>query len=99
MKPTAAVVDFTGSRRSSTHQSTRMPMSRAVEVMNCHMPTAAAREYAFGIEPALDEREIVHVLGQARPRASWRGSSARSGCPPRAARRCARAREPLNTRT
>ena len=65
MNRTAAVVDFTGSRRSSTHQSTRSPMSRAVEVMNCHIPTAAAREYAFGIEPALDEREIVHVFGQS----------------------------------
>ena len=51
MNRTAAPVDFTGSRRSSTHQSTRIPMSRAVDVMNCHMPTAAAREYALLLNP------------------------------------------------
>jgi len=51
MKRTAARVERTGSRRSSTHQSMRIPMSRPVEVMNCHIPTAAAREYACGSKP------------------------------------------------
>ena len=48
---TAPAVERTGSRRSSTHPSTRIPMPRAVDVMNCHMPTAAAFEYACGLNP------------------------------------------------
>jgi hypothetical protein len=42
----AASVARTGSRRSSTHQSTRSPTSRAVPAMNCHIPTAEERETA-----------------------------------------------------
>ena len=44
MNRAAASVERMGSRRSSTHQSTRSPTPRAVAVMNCQMPTAAERE-------------------------------------------------------
>ena len=47
----AAWVDLTGSRRSSTHRSTRSPYRRAVGAMNCQSPFAPARETAVGLNP------------------------------------------------
>ena len=67
----------TGSRRSSTHQSTRRPMSRAVDVMNCHMPTAAASSRRSGRSRSRRARDST-CPPAVRRRASWRGSSARS---------------------
>src|SRR2546428_4391117 len=55
----AASVDFTGSRRSSIQLSTRRPYVLAVGLINCHGPTALARETAFVLKPlSTSEREI-----------------------------------------
>src|SRR5206468_770618 len=55
----AASVDFTGSRRSSIQLSTRRPYVLAVALMNCHGPTALARETAFVLKPlSTSERKI-----------------------------------------
>ena len=63
----AAIVDFSGSSRSSTQRSTRKPYRRAVPAMNCHMPLAPTRETASGLKPL--SIIAVNARSSGRPRA------------------------------
>ncbi len=47
----AAMVDFSGSDRSSTYQSWRSPFSLPVGFMNCHGPFALAFDTALVLNP------------------------------------------------
>ena len=81
-----------GSRRSSTQLSIRSPYWRPVLLMNCHIPTARARDTALLAYPLSISARYTRSSGSPYPRSTLRIMPSYRAMPPSHRVKLARAR-------